>query len=97
MKMGLNPGTGHEAFGFGAPKTTALLLFAVSMASAQTTPFTATGWVNGVQSPGITCTNALGQVFVRGLVQTARVQATDVRVTGQVLIICDGAYNRGRG
>ena len=53
--------------------------------SAQTTPFTATGWVNALLSPGITCTNALGQVLVRGLVQTARVQGTDARVTGQVL------------
>lgn len=61
--------------------------------SAQTTPFTATGWVNGVQSPGIASTNALGQVALRGLIQTARVQATDSRVTGRVLIICDGAYN----
>ncbi|HOW66697.1 MAG TPA: hypothetical protein P5186_21785 [Candidatus Paceibacterota bacterium] len=68
-----------------------LLLPAVVL--AQTTPFTATGWINGVQSPPIICTNALGQVLFRGYVHSARVQATDPRVTGQVLIINDGHYN----
>ncbi len=61
------------------------------MASVPTTPFTATGWVNGVPSPGIAWTNSLRQVSLSGLVQTARVQATDARVTGQVLILCEGA------
>jgi hypothetical protein len=61
--------------------------------TAQTTPFTAIGWINGVQSPPIACTNALGQVFFRGVVNTARVQATDPRVTGQVLILSEGAYH----
>ncbi|MHC1767459.1 MAG: hypothetical protein AB9869_24795 [Verrucomicrobiia bacterium] len=75
-----------------APLAACALLLPIT-ASAQTTPFTATGWVNGVQSPGIACTNALGQVFVRGILHTARVQASDARVTGQVVIIADGAYN----
>ena len=75
-----------------APLAACALLLPIA-ASAQTTPFTATGWINGVQSPGIICTNALGQVLYRGVVHTARVQATDPRVTGQVLIISDGAYN----
>lgn len=61
-------------------------------ASAQT-PFTATGWVNGVPAPGIWATNALGQVTCRGIVQTARVQSPDVRVAGQVFVICDAAAN----
>jgi hypothetical protein len=84
---------GRGPFGFGAPITTTLLLLTALAASAQTTPCTSTGWVNGVQFPGMFCTNALGQVFARGIVHTARVQATDPRVTGQVLIITEGAMN----
>jgi hypothetical protein len=75
-----------------APLAACALLLPMTT-SAQTTTFTATGWVNGVQFPGIICTNALGQVLYRGVVHTARVQATDARLTGQVLIIVDGAYN----
>jgi hypothetical protein len=62
-------------------------------ASGQTVSFTATGHVNAVLAPGILCTNALGQVLVRGGVHTARIQATDARVTGQVFIIGDGNYH----
>lgn len=72
-------------------------LFAPTAVNAQPTSFTATGWVNAVFAPGgiagIICTNALGQVLVRGPVHTARVQATDARVTGQVLIIGNAGYN----
>jgi len=64
-----------------------------SAASAQTTSFTATGYVNAVLAPGIVCINGLGQVLVRGAVHTARVQGTDARVTGQAFISGDGNYN----
>lgn len=93
MRFQLNPGIGRGASGFGAPITTTLLLLAALTASAQTTPFTATGWINGVQAPGLACTNALGQVLFRGSVHSARVQATDPRVNGQVLIISEAASN----
>ena len=63
-------------------------------ASAQTS-FTATGWVNGVLAPGIWATNALGQVICRGIVQTAQVQSSDARLSGQVFVICDAAANAG--
>jgi hypothetical protein len=69
----------------------ALLLPAA--ANAQTTAFTALGQVLAVPSPGIVCTNALGQVLVRGIIHTEREQASDPRVTGQVLSIGDGAFN----
>jgi hypothetical protein len=62
-------------------------------ASAQSTAFTATGYVNAVLAPGIVCVDALGQILVRGGVHTARVQGTDARVTGQVFIMSDGAFN----
>ena len=62
-------------------------------ASAQTTAWTATGSVKDVLCPGILCTDALGQVTVRGIVHTERMQASDPRLTSQVLAISDGAYN----
>lgn len=76
----------------------ACALLLPTITSAQTTPFTATGWINGPPLPGTPSsgtvwTNALGQVLWRGMAHTARVQATDARVTGQVLIIADGAFN----
>lgn len=57
--------------------------------SAQTT----TGWVNQVLSPGIVVTNALGQVLVRGIVHTERLQGPDARTTGQVLILGQADFN----
>jgi len=75
-----------------APVAVCALLLPTA-ASAQTTSFTATGYVNAVLSPGIVCINGLGQVLVRGAVHTARVQGTDARVTGQAFISGDGNYN----
>ncbi len=68
-------------------------LFSSIPVGAQPTPFTATGWVNGVPAPGILCTNALGQVLLRGLVHSARIESTDARVTGQLLILGDASYS----
>ncbi len=70
----------------------ALLL---STAASAQTSFTANGWPNGLLTPGITCTNALGQAFLRSQVHTARVQGSDARVTGQVLISTDGYNTNG--
>lgn len=61
-------------------------------ASAQTTSFTATGWVNAVLAPGLAATDGLGQMSVRGAVHTVRLQGSDPRTTGQLLIVGDGAY-----
>jgi hypothetical protein len=69
----------------------ALLLSTTALARAAT--FTATGWVNAVLSPGLVYTNSLGQVLVRGVVHTERMQSSDPRVTGQVLVIAEGCYN----
>jgi hypothetical protein len=67
------------------------VLLTHATAWAQDTPFTATGWVNGMLSPGFTWTNNLGQVLLRANIHTARVQASDPRMTGQELITVDGA------
>ncbi len=71
----------------------ALWLAAGSVSAATAITYTATGWVNGVLSPGITCTNGQGQVFVRGNVHTARVQSSDARLTGNRMIFVNGDYN----
>jgi hypothetical protein len=75
-----------------APLTACVLLLP-SAARGQATTFTATGWVNAVLSSGIVYTNSLGQVLVRGVVHTERMQSSDPRVTGQVLVIAEGYYN----
>jgi hypothetical protein len=74
-----------------APLTVCALLTPAGV-SAQPSPFTATGWVNGLPTPGIICTNARGQVLLRGLVHTARIESSDARVTGQLLILGDASY-----
>jgi hypothetical protein len=91
MKALFKQSAGRRALGAGLAVIIALLL--PPAASAQTTSFTATGYVNAVLSPGIVCVNGLGQVLVRGIVHTARVQGTDARVTGQAFISGDGNYN----
>lgn len=75
-----------------APLAACALLLPTA-AIAQTTSFTATGWVNAVLAPGIVAVNGLGQVLYRGGVHTARVEGSDPRVAGQVFIVTDGGYN----
>src|SRR5512139_1111197 len=71
----------------------AVPVFAALTAGAAPTSFTSTGWVSGVPVPGVWCTNGQGQVSVRSLVHTARVQSTDPRLTGHRLITVNGGYN----
>lgn len=59
-------------------------------AGAQT-PYTATGWVIGAPVPGISSTNALGHVIMRGNAHLVRVDSSDLRLTGRRLIFVDGA------
>lgn len=61
-------------------------------ASAQTTSFTATGWVNAVLAPGLAATDAIGRMSIRGAVHTVRMQGSDPRVTGQLLTMSEGGY-----
>jgi hypothetical protein len=66
---------------------------AVLTGTAGAASYTSTGWVNGVPVMGVWCTNNAGQVYVRSLVHTVKVQSTDPRLTGQRLITLDGSYN----
>jgi hypothetical protein len=93
MKTQLNRFADRRAFRLGVSITTTLLLLAVLPATAQTnTPFTSTGWLAAVPVPGILCTNALGQTFLKGNVHVLRGQADDARMTGRVQAGMDVAY-----
>ncbi|MHC1765099.1 MAG: hypothetical protein AB9869_12500 [Verrucomicrobiia bacterium] len=92
MRTLFNQLTGHRALGSGMVATATILLLAVLPVAAADTPYTATGWVNGVVAPGIACTNTLGGVFVRGNVHTARVQSSDPRLAGSRLILVNGDH-----
>ncbi len=61
-------------------------------ASAQTTSFTATGWVNAVLAPGLAATDAMGHASIRGATYTVRMEGSDARVTGQLLVMSEGGY-----
>ena len=61
MKTLRNRLAGRRALGSGRVATATILLLAALPVVAADTPYTATGWVNGVVAPGITCTNTLGQ------------------------------------
>ncbi len=85
-----HPSTGGRPLDCGTPVAAALLLLAALTARADT-PYTATGWVIGVPLPGIWCTNALGQVGIRGNAHLVRVESTDARLTGRRTIFVEGA------
>jgi hypothetical protein len=80
---------GRRAFDFGTPAATTLLLLAALTVRADT-PYTSTGWVIGAPVPGIWCTNAQGQVIMRGNAHLVRVTSTDPRLTGRRLIFVNG-------
>ncbi|MHC1764358.1 MAG: hypothetical protein AB9869_08630 [Verrucomicrobiia bacterium] len=85
MKTFLNGIAGRRASRAGASATFTALLLAVLPATGQTsTPFTATGSLTAVPVPGFLCTNALGQVYLKGNVHVVRVQADDPRLTGRL-------------
>jgi hypothetical protein len=73
------------------------LLLAVSQAKAQTS-FTVTGWAAGVPVPGIVCTNAAGQSYLKGNVHVVRVQGSQPALTGRLTAWMDVAYQAdGKG
>jgi hypothetical protein len=93
MKTLLNRMAGRRAFGSDLPLTvTLMLLAALPVTAATSTPYTATGWITEVPVLGIWATNASGRVFLKGNVHVARVQADDPRVTGRLQAIMDVAY-----
>jgi hypothetical protein len=91
MKILLNRWAGRRAFDSGLrTAATLLLLAALPVAAATSTPYTSTGWIIGVPVPGIWHTNAVGQVLFRGNAHLARVESSDPRLTGQRQILVDG-------
>jgi hypothetical protein len=72
---------------------TAVAVAAVVTGTAAAASYSSTGQVATVPVSGVYCTNTAGQVYVRSLVHTVRVQSTDARLTGQRLITLDGGYN----
>lgn len=89
MRIPLQRLAGPRAFGLGASLTVTVLL-AAGAARAQT-PYTGTGWVYQVALPGIWCTNAQGQVGMRGNAHLVRVECSDPRATGRRTIFVNGA------
>ncbi|MBI2929485.1 MAG: hypothetical protein HYY24_27795 [Verrucomicrobia bacterium] len=84
---------GRRAFRASMSATFTALLVAASPASAATsTPFTATAYLIGVPVPGVLVTNDQGQVYLKGNVHVAMVQADDARVTGRLQAGMDLAY-----
>ena len=71
---------------------TSLLLAALPLAAADPPTITGTGYLVGVPVPGILCTNAAGQVSLKGNVHVMRVQADDARMTGRLQAAMDLAY-----
>lgn len=72
--------------------TASLLLAALPLAAADPPTITGTGYLVGVPVPGILCTNAAGQVSLKGNVHVVRVQADDPRATGRLQASMDMAY-----
>lgn len=54
--------------------------------------YTGTGYLVAVPVPGILCTNAAGQVSIKGNVHVLRVETTDPRMTGRLQAAMDLAY-----
>jgi hypothetical protein len=69
-----------------------LVLAALPPAAADPPTITGTGYLVGVPVPGILCTNAAGQVSLKGNVHVLMVQADDPRTTGRFQASMDLAY-----
>jgi len=91
MKRLLYHWTMSQNLGFSPPVATiVLLLLAASMLRADTL-FTGTGWIVGVPVPGVWCTNALGQVGMRGNIHVTREENTEPSLIGRRTISVNGA------
>jgi len=72
--------------------STAAVLLAPALVVHADTNYTATGWVTSVPIWPIVCTNAAGQVLLRGNAHVAAVQSTDPRLTGNRLIFANASF-----
>jgi hypothetical protein len=87
--------TPRGACGLTVLVTAGLLLIPTWTASAQL-PYTATGWIDRVLAPPIVCTNASGQVLLRAMAFTLKVDSADSRLRGRRTVFADG-YVQGDG
>ena len=93
MKAPCPQSTRGRTCGLGTLTTLAsLLLAALPLAAANPPTITGTGYLVGVPVPGILCTNAAGQVSLKGNVHVLMVQADDARMTGRFQAGMDLAY-----
>ena len=92
MKTPRPQSTGGRARGLGTVTTLASLLLAALPLAAAGPASTGTGYLVGVPVPGILCTNASGQVSLKGNVHVLMVQADDARLTGRCQAAMDLAY-----
>lgn len=93
MKTPHNKMAGRRASCAGASSTfTALLLAALPLAAADPTTISGTAYLVSVPVPGILCTNAAGQVSLKGNVHVLMVQTDDPRATGRFQAGMDMAY-----
>ncbi|HRY50590.1 MAG TPA: hypothetical protein P5186_21275 [Candidatus Paceibacterota bacterium] len=93
MKTPRLQSTGGCACASGPLTTLAFLVVAaLPLAAAAPPTITGTGYLVGVPVPGILCTNAAGQVSLKGNVHVLMVQADDPRATGRFQASMDLAY-----
>jgi len=91
--MSIKPVTEYRIAGSGVLSAIAsLLVTALPLAAATSPVYTGTGYLVDVPVSGILCTNASGQVSLKGNVQILRVQVSDARLTGRLQAAMDSAY-----
>ena len=73
----------------GTPAAISLLLLAALTRGADI-PCTATGWVIEEPLPGLWCTNAQGQMMLRGNAHRVYVESSDPRLTGERFMFLNG-------
>lgn len=74
------------------PLIVTLLLTTLPLAAAGPVAYTGIAHLVDVPVPGVLCTNASGQVSIKGNVHVLRVECTDPRMTGRLQATMDLAY-----
>jgi hypothetical protein len=74
------------------PIIVTLLLTTLPLVAAEPVAYTGSAYLVGVPVPGVLCTNASGQVSIKGNVHVLRVECTDPRMTGRLQATMALAY-----
>jgi hypothetical protein len=91
MKLILYHSVLSRTLSFNSPVAATVFLMLAASALRADTPYTGTGWVYQVPVAGIWCTNAQGQVGMRGNAHLVRVNCSDPRLTGRRTVFVNGA------